>query len=110
LISDFSALIGALQNKYIKKSKDQSVKYEAQMRAVISKTVEELCSRVGQYENYLYHPIFNELNVYIDYRTTQLDDLKRQLEAITKQRDEQVAEFTEKYHAMRVKNDVNSLR
>lgn len=54
LCRDFSALIGALQSKFIKKSKDQSVKYESQMRAVIAKTVNELCNRVGQYENYLY--------------------------------------------------------
>ena len=44
----------------------------------------------------------------LGFRTTQLDDLKRQLEEISNQRETQVAEFKETYETMRVREKLQN--
>jgi hypothetical protein len=55
--SDFQMLVNALQDRYTKKARDQQAAFEADLKSMVTQTVDTLSSKVGDYESHLYFKI-----------------------------------------------------
>lgn len=99
---EFQALIGALQTKFNRKTKEQSQKFDSEMKSIVRKTVDVLAAKVGDYEGELYVCMLNVSKIISCLRTKQLDTLKKELDDISEKRNGQVEEFQQHYSSMKV--------
>lgn len=47
-------LVNALQDRYTKKARDQQAAFEADLKSMVTQTVDTLSSKVSDYESHLY--------------------------------------------------------
>lgn len=72
------------------------------MKLIVNKTVEVLSERVDQYEAQMYQPNWMDCVWTSLFRKAQMESLKKELQEISRNREEQVSKFKESYESLRV--------